>query len=79
MGDFQGKVVHIAGSKGKGTAAILLSRILEWNGYRVGTFTSPFFLEEEEMIQVNGTTIPKERLRAVPHTQQTIEAKLRRV
>jgi DnaK suppressor protein len=26
-----------------------------------------------------GKLIPKERLRAVPHTQQTIEAKLRRV
>lgn len=27
----------------------------------------------------SGKLIPKERLRAVPHTQQTIEAKLRRV
>ncbi len=27
----------------------------------------------------SGRLIPKERLRAVPHTQQTIEAKLRRV
>ncbi len=62
MGPFQGKVVHIAGSKGKGSTAVLLSRLLEWNGHRVGTFTSPFFLEEEEMIQVNGVAIPKERL-----------------
>ena len=34
-------VVHIAGSKGKGSTALLLEKILLNCGYRVGTYTSP--------------------------------------
>ncbi len=61
------KVIHIAGSKGKGTCAQLLAKILELSGHKVGLFTSPFLFSEEEMIRVNGGQISKEdlnRLRA---------------
>jgi len=51
------KVIHIAGSKGKGTTASLLARILELCGAKVGVFTSPFLFDESEMICVNGVAI----------------------
>lgn len=54
--------VHIAGSKGKGTTAFLLAKIIELNGDRVGLFTSPAILSETEMIQVNGVPITQDRL-----------------
>lgn len=53
------KVIHIAGSKGKGTTALLLAKILELSGHKVGLFTSPFLFSEEEMIQINGENISK--------------------
>lgn len=46
--------VHIAGTKGKGTTAVLTAKILEAAGYRVGLFTSPHIYMFEERIQING-------------------------
>lgn len=62
LGPYTGKLIHIAGSKGKGTTAHLLAKLLEWNGHKVGLFTSPHILEENEMIQVNGEPILSEDL-----------------
>ncbi|MBU0981120.1 hypothetical protein KKC94_00330 [Patescibacteria group bacterium] len=56
------KVVHIAGSKGKGTVAWLISEGLRASGFKVGLFSSPFILSEEEMIRINGVSIPRKRL-----------------
>lgn len=53
-------VIHIAGSKGKGTTAHLIAHFLKAVGKKVGLFTSPFLLIHEEMIQVNGQAISKE-------------------
>ncbi len=33
--------VHIAGTKGKGSTATMLAKMLEYNGYKVGLYTSP--------------------------------------
>lgn len=57
-------IIHIAGSKGKGTTAILLAKILEMHKKKVGLFTSPYLLRKEEMIQVNGVCIRSEHLNA---------------
>src|SRR5262249_31049134 len=35
------RIVHIAGSKGKGSTSAMLASILQHAGYRVGLFTSP--------------------------------------
>lgn len=50
-------VIHVAGSKGKGTTATLLSKIIQMNGDKVGLFTSPALLRNEEMISVDGVEI----------------------
>ncbi|HCS50052.1 folylpolyglutamate synthase/dihydrofolate synthase family protein [Rubinisphaera sp.] len=54
-------VVHIAGTKGKGTTAAIVDSILREAGYRVGLFTSPHMFRIEERFLVNGQPISEER------------------
>ncbi len=51
------KYIHIAGTNGKGSCAIMLSEILVRSGYRVGLFTSPYIECFNERIKVNGKMI----------------------
>ena len=55
-------VVHIAGTKGKGSTAGMISRGLHDAGYRVGLFTSPHVDRFEERIQVGGIPISEQTL-----------------
>jgi dihydrofolate synthase/folylpolyglutamate synthase len=52
-------VVHIAGTKGKGSTAAVIDSILQASGYRVGLFTSPHIERFEERVQVSGLEIPE--------------------
>ena len=47
-------VIHIAGTKGKGSTAEMVSRMLIAGGYRVGLFTSPHVSAFEERMTVDG-------------------------
>ncbi|MCC9606397.1 bifunctional folylpolyglutamate synthase/dihydrofolate synthase [Blastopirellula sp. JC732] len=49
------KIVHIAGTKGKGSTATALSAILEAAGYQVGLFSSPHLERLEERFAINRT------------------------
>ncbi len=49
--------VHIAGTKGKGSTATMLARMLEANGYTVGLYTSPHLVHLHERITVNSQMI----------------------
>ena len=51
--------VHIAGTKGKGSTATMLARMLEANGYKVGLYTSPHVVNLHERIAVNSEMISK--------------------
>lgn len=46
--------IHIAGTKGKGTTAAVMSSILTASGIRHGLFTSPHIHVFEERMQING-------------------------
>ncbi|MFM9966465.1 MAG: bifunctional folylpolyglutamate synthase/dihydrofolate synthase [Planctomycetaceae bacterium] len=46
--------IHIAGTKGKGSTAIMLAEILSASGRRVGLYTSPHVEVFEERMQVAG-------------------------
>ncbi len=54
------RVVHIAGTNGKGSTAAFLAQILQEAGYRTGLFTSPHLTRFDERIRVNGEPIPDE-------------------
>ncbi len=48
-------IVHVAGTKGKGTTSTLISDCLVHCGRRTGLYTSPHLLRLEERIQFQGT------------------------
>lgn len=50
-------VVHVAGTKGKGSTVAMVSAILERAGHRVGRYMSPHVHDLEERICVNGRQI----------------------
>ena len=56
------KFVHVAGTNGKGSFCAMLSRILTDAGYKIGTYTSPYILEFNERISINGESIPNNDL-----------------
>ena len=56
------KFVHIAGTNGKGSTAVMINEILISAGYRTGLFTSPYIHRFNERIKVNNTEIPDEEL-----------------
>ncbi|MBO5726055.1 MAG: bifunctional folylpolyglutamate synthase/dihydrofolate synthase, partial [Clostridia bacterium] len=54
--------VHVAGTNGKGSFCSMLTSILKNAGYRVGTYTSPYILNFNERIRVNGENIADDDL-----------------
>ena len=56
------KIIHVAGTNGKGSTTAMITSMLKGCGYKVGMYTSPFLEEFEERIQINGENIPKEKL-----------------
>jgi dihydrofolate synthase/folylpolyglutamate synthase len=56
------RIVHIAGSKGKGSTAAMLASVLRAAGYRTGLFTSPHLMTVEERIRVDDESIPRDQL-----------------
>ncbi|WP_238947992.1 folylpolyglutamate synthase/dihydrofolate synthase family protein [Clostridium sp. YIM B02569] len=56
------KLIHIAGTNGKGSTTAMISKILIGMGYKVGMYTSPYLEEFEERIQINGSNISKKSL-----------------
>jgi dihydrofolate synthase/folylpolyglutamate synthase len=51
------RTVHIAGTKGKGSTAAMISQTLFAAGYRTGLFTSPHLHTLRERIRINGSMI----------------------
>ena len=56
------KTIHIGGTNGKGSTVTFLRSILQAAGYRVGTFTSPYFEQFNERISINGQPINDQEL-----------------
>lgn len=54
------KVIHVAGTNGKGSVCAITASVLKEAGYKVGLFTSPYLVEFTERFQINGKHIPKE-------------------
>ncbi len=58
--DRQMKIVHIAGTNGKGSTSAYLAGLLQCAGLKVGLFTSPHLVDVRERFQINGKMISKE-------------------
>lgn len=55
--------IHITGSNGKGSVALMISGALHRSSHRVGRFSSPHLLHFSERIEVNGVPISERRVR----------------
>jgi dihydrofolate synthase / folylpolyglutamate synthase len=51
-------IIHVAGTKGKGSTASFCTSALRAAGYRVGLYTSPHLQDYAERIQIDGQPIP---------------------
>ncbi len=58
--DAQMKIIHVAGTNGKGSVCAYMRSILECAGYRVAVFTSPHLVDIRERFVVDGEMISKE-------------------
>jgi dihydrofolate synthase/folylpolyglutamate synthase len=58
------RLIHVTGTKGKGSTCAMLASVLRAAGYRVGLFTSPHLVHVEERIQVDGDSISHDELAA---------------
>lgn len=55
------KVIHVAGTSGKGSTCFLVNKILVDQGFKVGLTLSPHLLDVRERFQISGELITKER------------------
>ena len=51
------KIIHVAGTNGKGSVCAYIAGILQHNGYKTGLFTSPHLVEINERFQINEVNI----------------------
>lgn len=55
------KMIHVAGTNGKGSVCAFLSTMLEEGGYRCGLFTSPHLMKINERFQINEQMVSDEK------------------
>jgi dihydrofolate synthase/folylpolyglutamate synthase len=68
-------IVHLAGSKGKGSTALLIEAVLRSLGERVGTFTSPHLSRWTERFRVDGVEVTGSSLaRAISKIRPHVDA-----
>lgn len=56
------RIIHVAGTNGKGSVCAMLDAICRATGYRTALFTSPHLITFRERIQVNGELISEEEV-----------------
>ncbi|HWC89368.1 MAG TPA: Mur ligase family protein, partial [Pirellulales bacterium] len=85
LGDPQTRlpIVHVAGTKGKGSTAAMTAAVLTAAGYRTGLYSSPHLQTIEERMAVDGQNCPRadfagwlERLRPVVESMDAAAARL---
>ena len=55
-------IVHLAGTKGKGSTAAMIASILRAAGFRTGLYSSPHLERVEERLMIGGVACPAEKL-----------------
>ncbi len=56
------RIIHVAGTNGKGSVCAMLDAICRAAGYRTALFTSPHLVTFRERIQINGEMISEEEV-----------------
>lgn len=71
-------VLHVAGSKGKGSTCLLIEAVLRAAGERVGTFTSPHLSRWTERFRIDGAEVDDGALAGAVERLRPIVESLRR-
>jgi len=58
------RVIHVAGTNGKGSTCAMIDAVARSAGVRTGLFTSPHLVDYRERIRVSGVEIPEEECAA---------------
>ena len=53
------RIIHVAGTNGKGSVCAMLDAVCRAEGYRTGLFTSPHLVSFRERIRLDGVPIPE--------------------
>jgi dihydrofolate synthase/folylpolyglutamate synthase len=56
------KVIHVAGTKGKGSTGAMIASILSSNGYKTGFYTSPHMIDFSERIRIGDDLISHQEI-----------------
>jgi len=56
------KVIHIAGTSGKGSTAYFMSHLLNHSGFKVGLTLSPHLVDVRERFQIDGNLLPEKKV-----------------
>jgi len=56
------RIIHIAGTNGKGSTSSIIYSILKQHGYKVGLYTSPHLISFNERIRINGIPISDQEI-----------------
>ena len=70
------KFIHVGGTNGKGSVCAMLNSVLKAEGYRVGLYTSPYILDFNERMRVNGKNIPNEKLACITEKVKAVADKM---
>lgn len=56
------KIIHVAGTNGKGSCSHMLAAILQAQGYKTALYTSPHLVDFRERMRINGDMIPRDNV-----------------
>lgn len=70
------KIIHVAGTNGKGSVCAYLTGILLKAGYSVGTFTSPHLVRINERISYNGSDISDKAFESIFEEAKAVAQKM---
>ena len=54
------KIIHVAGTNGKGSTSHMLAAMLQQAGYKTGLYTSPHLTDFRERIKINGEMVSED-------------------
>lgn len=70
------RVVHVAGTNGKGSVSAMIAAALQESGKRTGLFTSPYLVDFRERIQIDRVPVSRELLASCYEVVMAEETKL---
>ena len=66
------KIIHVAGTKGKGSTSAMIAAVLSAAGYRAGVFSSPHLARIEERFAVDGEACTAAEIVALVNRMQPV-------